>query len=100
MAALVSIASSGLQAAQLRLQVSAHNIANMNTPGFLPQRVQAQAQAPRAGVSAWVQQGEQPGVVLEEEVVQQLAARSAWRANLYVLRVAQETTGTLLNVRV
>ena len=98
MSSLASIARSGLQAAHLRMEVSAHNIANLNTPGFTPQRVQAQAQAPRAGVSARVQGGERPGVVLEEEIVQQLAARTAWRANLFALRSAQDATGTLLRL--
>ena len=39
MASLASIASSGLQAAQLRLDSSAHNVANMNTNGFKAERM-------------------------------------------------------------
>lgn len=97
MSSLAAIAQTGLQAAQRRLDASAHNIANMNTPGFVPQRVQAQALTPRAGVSARVQRGEQPGVVLEEEIVQQLAARAAYKANIFSLITCQETTGTLLD---
>ena len=34
MATISSIGSSGLQAAQLRLDASANNVANMNTPRF------------------------------------------------------------------
>ncbi|MCE1251221.1 MAG: flagellar basal body protein, partial [Comamonadaceae bacterium] len=33
MSSAFAIASSGLQAAQLRLDSSAHNVANMSTPG-------------------------------------------------------------------
>ena len=33
-ASLSSIGNSGLQAAQLRLDASAHNVANLNTPAF------------------------------------------------------------------
>jgi flagellar hook-associated protein FlgK len=37
-----SITSSGLRAAQLQLDSSAHNIASMNTPGFKRQAVEQQ----------------------------------------------------------
>lgn len=98
MSSLASIAQTGLQAAQLRMDVSAHNIANMNTPGFMPQRVREQAQAPLAGVSAQVVSAERPGVALEEEAVAQIAASLTYRANVFVLRTAQATTGTLLDI--
>ena len=42
MSSAFAIASSGLQAAQLRLDSSAHNVANMNTPGFRRQAVEQQ----------------------------------------------------------
>ena len=52
MTAALSIASTGLQAAQLRLNASAHNVANLHTPGFKAHTVQLQAVAPSAGVQA------------------------------------------------
>lgn len=98
MSSLNAIALSGLQAAQLRLDVSAHNVANMNTPGFVPQRVREQSAEPLAGVQASVTRAGQPGVALEEEIVQQLAARAAYKANIFSLITYQETTGTLLDL--
>ena len=98
MSSLAAIASSGLQAADLRLRVSAHNIANMNTPGFAPQRVSEAAAGPLSGVSAQVVQGDQPGVSLEQEAIEQMAAKLAFKANVFVLRTYQETMGTLLHV--
>ncbi|WP_024539788.1 flagellar basal body protein [Comamonas badia] len=98
MSSPAAIAQSGLQTAGLRLQVSAHNIANMNTPGFAPQRVSEASAGPLSGVSAQVVPGDQPGVSLEQEAIEQMAARLAFKANVFALRSAQDTTGTLLNV--
>ncbi len=98
MSSLAAIAQTGLHAAQLRMDVSAHNIANMNTPGFTPQRVREQAPAPLSGVSAQVVRTDHPGVALEHEAVEQIAASAAYKANVFVLRMAQATTGTLLDI--
>ena len=54
MASLSSIGSSGLQAAQLRLDASANNVANANTPGYRRLSVAQQAVADSAGVRATV----------------------------------------------
>ena len=43
MSSLNAIASSGLSAARMRLDASAGNVANMNTPGYRAQRVVQQA---------------------------------------------------------
>ncbi len=74
MSSLLSIASSGLQAAQLRLNGSAHNIANLNTPGFKRETVQQQAVPASGGVQAHTARAAQAGVALEAEAVQQIAA--------------------------
>ena len=55
MSSLSSIASSGLQAAQLRLDASANNVANMNTANYRRQMVRLEAAADSAGVRATVQ---------------------------------------------
>ena len=52
MASISSIGSSGLQAAQLRLDASANNVANMNTPGYRREVVAQEEAAESAG--AWV----------------------------------------------
>ena len=98
MTALSSIASSGLQVAQLRLDASAHNVANMNTPGFKRQSVAQQAQ-PGGGVSAAVQTAPDAGTGLEQDAVEQLSATYAFKANLQTLKTADQMLGTLLSER-
>ena len=98
MTTLSSIATSGLRAAQLQLDASAHNVANLSTPGFHRQSVAQQAQ-PGGGVSASVQTAAQAGSALEADVVAQMAATYAFKANLQTLRTEDRMLGTLLNER-
>ena len=100
MSSLGSIASSGLGAAQLRLDASANNVANMNTPGYR-REVVAQEEAPEsAGVRASVQREPQAdGVALEEEAVEQMSATYAFKANLQTIKAQDEMMGSLLDVR-
>ena len=99
MSSAFAIASSGLQAAQLRLDSSAHNVANMNTPGFHRQAVAQQAAPDLGGVQAQTTRMPEPGAALEQDVVEQMAASYAFKANVLVLRTAKEMTGSLLDVR-
>ena len=99
MSSAFTIASSGLQAAQLRLDSSAHNVANMNTPGFRRQAVEQQAAPDQGGVQAQTIRMPAPGVALEQDEVEQMAASYAFKANVLVLRTAKEMTGSLLDVR-
>ena len=98
MSSISSIASSGLQAAQLRLDASANNIANMNTPGYRARQVAQQAAA-EGGVDASVQRANTAGVSLEKEVVEQLAAKQAFLASVQTLRTGDAVLGALLDVR-
>ena len=78
MATISSIGSSGLQAAQLRLDASANNVANMNTPNYRRQVVAQEEAADSAGVRATVQrQQEAEGVALEKEAVEPMSATDA-----------------------
>ena len=97
MTTLSSIASSGLRAAQLHMDTSAHNVANLNTPRFQRQSVALQAQ-PTGGVSAAVRTTG-GGTRLEEEAVAQMSATYSFRAQLQVLRTADQTLGQLLDAR-
>ena len=99
MTTLAAIAQSGLQAAQLRLDSSAHNVANLNTPGFRRQTVDQQAAPAPGGVQARVAAPAGRGVALEAEAVEQISATYAFQANLLVLRRADEMAGALLDVR-
>lgn len=99
MSSLSSIAGSGLQAAQLRLQASAHNVANMSTPRFHRDVVAQETQA-TGGVRAFVERAaEEEGVALEQEAVEQMSATYAFKANLQVLRTNDAVLGSLLDER-
>lgn len=91
-------AAAGLAAQSTRIQVSAHNIANANTPGFAPQQVTL-AEAP-GGLRAIVEPGPDPasGVDLATELIDQLSASRAYEANLAVLRSESERVDALLDV--
>lgn len=99
MNATPSIALSGMQAAQVRLQASAHNVANLATEGFRRQEVQQSAQA-KGGVSTEVVRAEVPGSDLVRDVIEQLQARNAFLANLSVFKASDKLTGTLLDTRI
>lgn len=99
MTALTSIASSGLQASQLRLGVAAHNVANLQTPQFQRQGVTQQALS-SGGVTANVSSTGQTGTRLEQDVVAQMSATYSFKANLQTLRTADHMLGTLLDVHV
>ena len=95
---LSSIASSGLQAAQLRSGAAAHNTANLQTPQFQRQSVVQQAQ-PGGATVASVQTARSSGPSLEADVVEQMAATYSFKANLQTLRTADQMLGALLDVR-
>ena len=99
MSSLLSIASSGLSAAQMRLDASAHNVANMNTPNFRRSVVSQAARAEQGGVDASVQRAPGTGVALEQEVVDQMSATYAFKASVQVLRTQERTLGSLLTVK-
>jgi flagellar hook-associated protein FlgK len=98
MNSISATALSGLSAAQLRLDASAHNVANAQTPGFRRQQVVQQAQA-AGGVQASVQTAELAGDDLATDLVQQKVALYSFKANLHVLQTEDEMLGSLLDVK-
>ena len=97
MNALSSIALSGINAAQTRLNASAHNIANAMTPDFRRQLV-TQTAEPAGGLSASLSQAAQPGDALAEDIVAQMSASVLYRANARTLRTDRDLTGTLIDL--
>jgi len=91
-----AIALSGLNAAQTRLQASAHNVANLNTAGFRRQQVEQSAVA-AGGVSTTLGSAEQTGPALADDMVDQLQAKHAFLANLSVFRTHDRMLGSLLD---
>lgn len=91
-----SIALSGLQAAQLRMASSAHNVANAVTPGFRRQLV-VQQTVPQGGVAATIERAPTQGDALAEDLVALKLAQHLFTANLKVLRTQDRMLGTLLD---
>lgn len=95
----LSSSLSGIQAASMRLDVAAHNIANAQTPDF--RREVAQQQTVGTGLGQ-----EQPGVVVTigksseigADLVQQMQASYSFKANLRSIRTQDELMGSLLDI--
>lgn len=96
MNSIASIALSGMNAASTTLATSAHNIANAQTPGFRRQLATQTAQ-PEGGVSVSLTQAAEPGESLAEDVVQQIAARYSFEANVLTLKTQDRMLGSLLD---
>ena len=96
MAAISSIALSGMNAAQTQLQASAHNVANLATSGFRRQEVVQTAQS-GGGVSTQTVQVAVVGSSLEADVVTQLQAKNSFLANLAVFKTSNTLMGALLD---
>lgn len=96
MNSLTSIASSGMAAAQTRLQSSASNIANLSTENYRRQEVSQTAQT-GGGVSATVSRAPTEGAAMETDMVAQLQAKNSFLANLAVFKTSSQMQGALLN---
>jgi flagellar hook protein FlgE len=99
MASLSSIGISGLHAAQWRLDSSAHNVANMNTNGFRRQTVTQEDAPDLGGTRVSVGQAPEEGVALEQEMVDQMSATYAFKANLKTIQTQDEILGSLLDTK-
>lgn len=96
MNALSSIALSGINAAQTRLNASANNIANLNTDGFRRDEVSAQA-VESGGVSVSVSKSDRVGTDLVQDIVEQKMAALEFKANVQVLKTSAQVMGSLLD---
>ncbi|MEM7411176.1 MAG: flagellar basal body rod protein [Myxococcota bacterium] len=94
----LSIATSGIQSAQRRLAGSAHNVANLTTPGFRPLRTLQSSQA-GGGSTAILRQTDEPEPVqLSHEALEQTRARMQAQAMLGVVHVVDSTRGCLIDI--
>ena len=94
----LGIALSGMQSAEVRVAVSAHNVANMMTEDFRPQRA-VQSSLPRGGAQARVEQAASPRPVsLAREVVGQIEASVQYTASARVFAVGAEMRGQLVDL--
>jgi flagellar hook protein FlgE len=92
-------AASGLRDAFVRLEVAAHNIANVATPGFAPSRVLSVA-GRDGGVLPTLPADPPtlPGTDLAGEMVNLIVARIACATNAQSFRTAAEAEGRLLDL--
>ncbi len=96
MTSVSSISLSGMNAAQTRLDSSAHNIANTETTPFRRQEVIQNAQKD-GGVSTSLGKSALEGSALETDMVAQLQAKNAFLANLAVFKTSNQMAGALLD---
>lgn len=98
MNSLSSIALSGMNAAQTKLDTTAHNVANLATEGFKRQET-VQTEQSGGGVTASVRRAETAGNALETDVVSQLQAKHSFMANLAVFKTSNKMAGALLDTK-
>ncbi len=96
MSSLSAISLSGMRAGQTALDASAHNIANLATPGFRRELVTNSAMA-GGGVTASLSQATQTGNAIETDFVGQLVAKNQFLANLAVFKTHDQMMGALLD---
>jgi flagellar hook protein FlgE len=88
-----------LGALDVSLQATANNIANVSTEGYRSARVDFSDGSGGQGVQvASVSRSESSGVDLPSEMVGLMQIDQAYTANIAMIRTADETTGTVLNM--
>jgi flagellar basal body rod protein FlgC len=110
MSSTSGIAASGLQVAALTLDVSASNVANSLTDGYLPSRVEAADLDGGGAVGSVVKDADPMAEVradrallapsrtdLIQEMVTQSRAAAVYKANLATLRTDQEMEKSLVD---
>ncbi|MDR2401409.1 MAG: flagellar basal body protein [Deferribacteraceae bacterium] len=108
----VNSASSALRAYTEVINTTAHNVANINTEGYTPQRVHL-SEARGGGVKATAESIRNPAEVRQDayiseknsvnyaaEAANQITSLRSFQANTGVIRTADEMLGTLINTTV
>jgi len=100
---LISTGLSGLKAASQSIAVTAHNVANGNTPDFKAKRLDfedvAQGGVRPAALRESQEAAEGSNVDLTGEFTNLLVQSGAYRANLKVLQTADEILGSTLDLK-
>lgn len=92
-----SISSSALQAFSTSQQVTANNVANLNTDGFTASRTVFQDKA-TSGVTASVLSSED-SVDISREATNLISNTQGFKANLKTFKTADEMTKELLSIK-
>lgn len=93
----VDASISAMRAADMRLAVSANNVANVFTPDFKASRAITREQAAGGGVDVYTVQTDR-GTDLGEEMVDQSITSNYAKANGVVIKTSNEMFGTLLDM--
>lgn len=96
---------SGLQAYSSALGSSAHNVANANTAGFVPQQLDFQEQA-NGGITTHIgtensnasSQGDS-GTDLASEIVQSIQFQFGFDVSAKIVKTNDEILGALINIK-
>jgi flagellar basal body rod protein FlgG len=110
---VAGIASSALRVEGQRVAQSAQNVANVNTPGYAPQRIDTVSLAgggvggitlPAYGPSMRALQSDGSAFAtsntdLASEIVTQMSSLRALQANIAALRTADDMLGEVLNIK-
>ncbi len=112
MNSVFDIAQSGLQVSSLRLEVSANNVANTLTSGFVPSHVEATDVAAGGATGDVIKENDPQfeaqidrniaglsGTDLTREVVGQSETANAFKANLATLRTADDMLASLMEIK-
>ncbi len=100
---VMSVAASGMRAAQTRLSVAAENIANADTPGYRPALVDT-VELSTGGVGTIVRRGDASdggdgsGVDIAAEQVAMVRSATYFAANAAVVKTANRMLGSLLDI--
>lgn len=97
MSSISNIASSALQAFSTSQQITANNIANLNTDGFKASRATFKENG-ASGVYASASKTEDT-VDLSREVTNLISDKQVYKANIKVLQASDEMTKELLNIK-
>ena len=100
----LSAAVSGIQLGSLRMTVSAHDVANVNTPGFEQSDLVQVERYPGTAVGAIRRtvnpDSESSGTDLAKEFGGEMTeAQTGYSSSLKVLKVQDEMLGSLLDIR-
>ena len=98
----ISPSASAMQASSLRIAISAHDVANINTSGFSQSRPVQTSQNPGTEISA-IQKikpasPDYSATDLAEETVEQIKSEKELAANASVIKTQDKMLGDLLNV--
>lgn len=97
---IMATALSGWSTENKRVAVAANNVANANTEGFVPSRVDG-VERPEGGVDGVVRPSGTAvtGTDLAEEMVTLRIAENSAKADLIVMKTADRMTESLLDIK-